>query len=322
MINQFNTPVLFLIFNRLDTVKQVFEEIKRAKPKKLYVGADGPRTKEEKLKTDAVREFILDNVDWDCEVKILFRKKNLGCGRAVSSAISWFFKNEEQGIILEDDCLPDPSFFSFCEELLEKYKNNEQIMHISGDNYQYNGGVKVKESYFFSKYPHIWGWATWRRAWKKHDFKMKKWPKAKDNSNFNHLFDSKEEKERFCWWFDQMKAFHSSTWDVQWVFTLWSNNGLAIYPNKNLVKNIGFSKTSTNTQVSRGFILQTPLDSMSKRLTHPKEIKRNIAADKVTFNRWFRRGIVLKLFDILSPNLKKHARKIYSLFLELRYKTK
>lgn len=118
-----------------------------------------------------------------------------------------------------------------------------------------------------------------------------------------------------------MKLYPFSTWDVQWVFTLWSNNGLAIYPNKNLVKNIGFSNTSTNTQVSRGFILQTPLESMSKKLIHPKEIKRNVAADKVTFNRWFKRGLVLKVFDILSPNLKKYARKIYSIFLKLRYKS-
>ncbi|MGI6589567.1 MAG: nucleotide-diphospho-sugar transferase [Candidatus Iainarchaeum sp.] len=314
-------PVLFLIFNRLDTTKQVFGEIRKVEPKKLYIGADGPRNREEKLKTDAVRKFILDNIDWNCEVKTLFRKKNLGCGRAVSSAINWFFKHEEMGIILEDDCFPNPSFFSFCEDLLDKYADNEQIMYISGNNFQYNGGVKVKESYFFSKYSHIWGWATWRRAWKKHDFKMKNWPKAKSDSKFNNLFDSKEEKERFYWWFDQMKLYPFSTWDVQWVFTLWSNNGLAIYPNKNLVKNIGFSNTSTNTQVSRGFILQTPLESMSKKLIHPKEIKRNVAADKVTFNRWFKRGLVLKVFDILSPNLKKYARKIYSIFLKLRYKS-
>src|SRR6056297_619848 len=125
---QFETPVLFLIFNRLDTTKQVFEEIRKAKPKQLFIAADGPRTKQEKEKTDAVRKYVLDNIGWKCSVKKLFRNKNLGCKYAVSGAIDWFFENVEQGIILEDDCLPSQSFFRFCEELLEKYKDDERVM--------------------------------------------------------------------------------------------------------------------------------------------------------------------------------------------------
>jgi len=281
-----NTPVLFLVFNRLDTTQKVFFEIRKAHPKKLYLAADGPRNIEEKLKTDAVREFILNNIDWDCEVKTLFRKKNLGCGKAVSSAISWFFKNEKRGIILEDDCLPDPTFFTFCQELLEKYKDNAQIMHISGDNYQYNGGVKVKESYFFSKYPHIWGWATWRRAWKKHDFKMKNWTKIKKSKQKNYLFDDKEQELSFSEWFDNLSKNPYSTWDVQWVFSIWYNKGLCVYPNKNLVKNIGFGVDSTHTSSTPNFVKGIPLESINK-IIHPKVIVRNFIADKFDFKKCF-----------------------------------
>ncbi|MDD3083391.1 MAG: nucleotide-diphospho-sugar transferase, partial [Candidatus ainarchaeum sp.] len=182
-----NIPILFLIFNRLDTTKQVFEEIRKAKPKKVYVAADGPRNIEEKKKTDAVRKYVLDNIDWKCNVKTLFRKNNLGCGKAVSQAITWFFKNEEMGIILEDDCLPSQSFFPFCEELLKKYKDNEKIMHISG----FNPVSKNKYSeadYFFSYTASIWGWATWRRAWKKYDFNMIDYKKFESSDLIKKLF--------------------------------------------------------------------------------------------------------------------------------------
>jgi hypothetical protein len=192
-------------------------------------------------------------------------------------------------------------------------------MHISGDNYQYNGGVKVKESYFFSKYTHIWGWATWRRAWKKYDFSLKNWSKAKKSRPFTDLFDGLEERERFFAWFEQMHNYPQPTWDIQWLFTCWFNQGLAIYPSKNLVKNLGFSSSSTNTQASRGFIIQTPLESIGK-IIHPKKVERNVAADRVTFNRWFKRGVVLSLFDLLSPSSKNLARSIYKSFLRLRYR--
>ena len=131
---ELDTPILFLVFNRLNTTKQVFEEIKKTKPKQLFIAADGPRNKEEKKKTDAVKKYVLDNIDWKCQVKTLFRKKNLGCKYAVSGAIDWFFENVEQGIILEDDCLPDQSFFRFCQEMLERYKNEKKILNITGQN--------------------------------------------------------------------------------------------------------------------------------------------------------------------------------------------
>jgi hypothetical protein len=192
--SNFDTPILFLIFNRPDTTQKVFNEIRKIKPRQLFVAADGPREDhpEDKEKCEQTRK-IIDQVDWDCEVKTLFRDKNLGCKHAVSGAINWFFKNVEQGIILEDDCLPDQSFFGFCQELLNKYKNNKQIFNISGNNFQ-DGMWRGDGSYYFSKYFHCWGWATWADRWQNYfDIKMKNYPKFKEEKRIKELFSSKRE---------------------------------------------------------------------------------------------------------------------------------
>jgi hypothetical protein len=244
--NFIKTPILFLIFNRLDTTKQVFEEIRKAKPKKLYVAGDGPRNKTEKKKTDEVRKYILDNINWKCEIKTLFRKKNLGCGKAVSGAITWFFKNEEMGIILEDDCLPSQSFFPYCEELLEKYKNNERIMQISGFNPVANK-MKVNEDYFFSYFGSIWGWATWKRAWEKY---LKKIPYS---NSFNIDILSKKLgvknkllKNKF-YEYNLVSENKINSWAYIWGYSRLVNNGFTIVPNLNLIKNLGFKIGSTHT---------------------------------------------------------------------------
>jgi hypothetical protein len=171
------TPVLFVIFNRLDTTNIVFKAIRKAQPKKLYIAADGPRpgNVSDEEKCTSIRKLVI-NVDWDCELKTLFREENLGCGLGPASAYDWFFEHEEEGIILEDDCLPDPSFFIYCQELLEKYRHDTKIMHITGSNFQKGWQNDEDYSYYFSSYPHEWGWATWRRAWKLYDFKVQKYP--------------------------------------------------------------------------------------------------------------------------------------------------
>ena len=160
-----STPVLFLIFNRPELTEKVFQKIQDAQPKYLFVAADGPRDNKygEKDLCEKTRAVVLENITWECEVKTLFRTENLGCRTAVSSAINWFFENVEEGIILEDDTVPDNSFFSYCQALLEKYRNHEQIMMITGDNFQ-DGIKRGNGSYYFSRYVHIWGWASWRRA--------------------------------------------------------------------------------------------------------------------------------------------------------------
>ena len=201
-MNNLNTPILFLVFNRLDATKQVFEVIRKVVPSKLYIGCDGPRDNREgeDKKVKAVREYVLDSIDWDCEIKTLFREKNLGCGKAVSSAISWFFENEEMGIILEDDCLPSLSFFPYCEELLIKYKEDARIYHISGHNpLTY---TKTKYSYYFVRIQHCWGWASWRRAWEKYNFDITDLDDFIEQKKINKIFTRSVDRN---YWIDPFK---------------------------------------------------------------------------------------------------------------------
>ncbi len=242
------TPVLFLVFNRPDTTKQVFEEIRKAKPPRLYIASDGPRENKEgeKERVEAVRKYVLEHIDWDCEVKTLFRDKNLGCGRAVSQAITWFFENEEMGIILEDDCLPSQSFFWFCEELLERYKDDERIGMISGFNYGYTNRL-IKYSYYFSKYPMIWGWASWRDRWLNCDLNMNNLYEVELTKQLLLIFDNKKYKEKM----NILKAVKENkidTWDYQWSFNLYINNQLTIIPKNNYIINIGFGYNATHTK--------------------------------------------------------------------------
>jgi len=247
-VPRLNVPLLFLIFNRPDTTQQVFDEIRKAQPAQLFVAADGPRKNQvaDYELCKKTRE-IIRQVDWDCRVFTRFQDENLGCRHAVSSAITWFFSNVEEGIILEDDCIPDQSFFRFCQELLEKYRDDERIMMVSGNNFQF-GKRRTNYSYYFSKYFHIWGWATWKRAWNYYDVDMKSWPKIKDG---RWLIDIVKDKNAEKFWekiFESTYRGAINTWDFQWVFSCWIQNGLAILPNVNLVKNIGFDGNATHTK--------------------------------------------------------------------------
>ncbi len=248
MDNGFKIPVLFLIFNRPDTTKKVFDEIRKIKPRYLYIAADGPQSgKKENLNKSQETRKITENIDWRCKVKRLYRDKNLGCGKAVSSAINWFFENVESGIILEDDCLPDRSFFSFSEAMLKKYKKDSKIMHISGDNFL-NYKDQDRNSYMLSSYPHIWGWATWRRAWEKYDFDMKDWRQRNLVQKLKFAKGSLWNKIYWIAMFDGIVNGGINTWDFQWVNALMKNNGLSIVPGVNLVSNIGFGKDSSHTK--------------------------------------------------------------------------
>lgn len=243
---KFNTPVLFLVFNRMGTVKQTFAEIKKAQPKELYISADGPRNQEEKIKTDAVRKYILDNIDWGCKVKKLFRDKNLGCKTAVCEAINWFFDNVEMGVVLEDDCVPSESFFRFCQELLEKYKEDKRVMHITGANFM--GKIDIPESYFFYWGGGASGWASWRRAWEKYDFDMKSWPRVKKN-DLSQLFPNGSfiDRLRGIKTYNAVYSGKMDAWDHQWGMTCFINNGLGIVPKVNLITNVGFNEEATHT---------------------------------------------------------------------------
>lgn len=300
--DKFNVPVLLIVFNRPDTTFKVFEQIKKCKPSKFFISADGPRegVAKDKEKCNQVRE-IIGQVDWNCEVKTLLSEHNLGCKIAVSSAIDWFFKSEEKGIILEDDTLPHPTFFRFCEELLEYYKDNKRIMMISGDNFQF-GRTFMEYSYYFSSYTHIWGWATWRRAWNYYDVDMKLWPKIRDGRLLFNILDNKKEVSYWKNIFEMVYKGGKNTWDYQWLFSCWLQSGLTIVPRVNLVSNIGFGEMSAHTK-EKSILANLESKEIIFPLLHPPYVSRNVIADKFDDKTTFSS----------KPLYKKIVNKIYSL---------
>jgi len=293
-VNFMNTPLLFLVFNRPDTTSLVFDAIRRVKPARLYVAADGARgDRVGEIERCAEVRRIATAVDWPCELKTLFRDQNIGCRRAVSGAIDWFFEHEEEGVILEDDCLPDPSWFGFAEELLIKYREDSRVMCVSASHYHREAHVP-SDSYFFSRYNHCWGWASWRRAWSLFDRDMKNWPSLRESNwllsigNGNRYF-----KE---YWTDIFDVAYEDkrvdSWAYRWTFSCWSQNGLTVLPAKNLVKNIGFGEDATHTSADEDGIVAPPLERMDFPLRHPDIVVCDVAADQWTaenifkINRW------------------------------------
>lgn len=292
------TAVLFLVFNRLDTTKQVFESIRLAKPPRLYVASDGARSSREgeEVTVQAVRDYVLTHIDWDCEVKTLFRDQNLGCKYAVSSAINWFFENEEMGIILEDDCLPDPAFFPFCQELLERYRFDQRIGIISGDNFQF-GNRRNDDSYYFSKYVHIWGWASWRDRWIGcYDVTMAKWPHVRDENWLTDMVDNTREAAYWKNIFERVYRGEIDTWDYQWVFANLLGGRLNVMPNVNMISNIGFNEDATHT-TGKSKLANMTKSSVEFPLVHPLMITRNMRADERTRNAYVYTSLLKRVFN-------------------------
>ena len=273
----FVTPVLFIVFNRPQETKQVFEAIRQRAPAYLYIAADGPRDNKagEKELCEQVRQIVAA-VDWPCEVKTFLREQNAGCRRAVSEAITWFFSHVEQGIILEDDCLPDASFFTYCQVLLEKYKDDESIISIGGTNLGYR--FEGNHSYAFARFMNMWGWATWKRAAKMVDYNMQHWKKLP----FKNLFLQKKLqrdifKLDYNWikfwknYFNLTASGAMDTWDYQWIFTQLLYKKLSVFPAQNLIKNIGFSKGATHTFDPGHPVTKLMVQSMTFPLQHPSD---------------------------------------------------
>jgi len=278
-----NTAVLLLVFNRPETTRCVFLKIREAKPRRLYIAADGqrPGIDGEAELCRKVRE-ISTAVDWDCEVKTRFLEENQGCKLAVSSAISWFFENEEYGIILEDDCLPDGSFFQFCGELLERYRDDSRIMMISGTNIEQE--TAGKNSYDFSRYPHIWGWATWRRAWQFYDDTMNAWPQFRQSETFRTMFDGRTSR----YWrnvFDRAYENRINSWASVWALCYFVKGGLSIFPASNLVSNIGNLAEGTHTNIFFDTAMGSQLFPLAFPLIHPDKIKINEKYDLLAYKK-------------------------------------
>ncbi len=308
---KYNTPILFLIFNRPEYTQRVFDEIKKIAPAKFYIAADGPRRNNEKDKVNCnLTRQIVNQIDWNCKVVKLFREENLGCKIAVSSAINWFFENEEQGIILEDDILPSHGFFEFAAEMLNKYADDERIMHVAGNNLQF-GWRRNNDSYYYSYYGSIWGWATWRRAWKLYDVEMKMYPKFLKENRLYEIFGNDDEVQFRKNTFDQVFSKNLDTWDFQWTFARLANNGLSIVPNFNLIKNIGFGQEATHTTSTSDKRANLLLEKIDSPLMHPEFMVR----DKVSDDRYFNNVINPKPKNLKTTKFATKSQNI--LFIRL-----
>lgn len=287
-----NSAVLFLVFNRPSTTKRVFDAIAKVRPPRLYIAADGPR---EHVPDDAARcnetRAISTQVDWPCEVYTRFRDKNLGCRVAVSNAIDWFFEQEPEGIVLEDDCLPHKDFFRFCDSLLDRYRDESRIYSICGHGHTYGQGNRG-ESYYFSRYNHCWGWASWRRAWSSFDLCLTDWPERRRGTWLNNIASGNPIFTRY--WkriFDDMYSGRLDSWAYAWTYTCWANNGLSVVPRRNLVSNIGFGLDATHTKNFDDHAANQETESLDLPLTHPESIQPDKKADKRTGSEQF--GITL-----------------------------
>lgn len=279
--HRLQTPVLFIAFNRPELTKKVFDVISLVAPPRLYIAVDGPRVNNtnDVEKIAQIREMIND-ISWECELHALFRENNLGCRLAVSESITWFFNQECQGIILEDDCVPSQQFFWFCEKLLERYREQTNVWHISGANLNQNNAL---ETYHFSAYPGVWGWATWADRWKSYDVKIADYgPKSVSR------FASRYGISRTFWSrvFAKVQKGEIDTWDFQWIFTIWSNSGLCVTPNKNMVSNIGFGEHATHTKNSNSRYSNVPAESV-ETIHHPSRVSLGVEYDKELTKHYF-----------------------------------
>ncbi len=303
--NQLKIPILLLIFNRPDLTKKVFDQIRQVRPLHLFIAADGPRPNHAEKELCTQARSIIDQVDWDCDVRTLFRESNLGCRQAVSEAIDWFFDNVEQGIVLEDDCLPLISFFGFCEALLNFYKNDSRIMMISGNNFQ-NGQKRGDGSYYFTRYCHIWGWATWKRAWKCYDAEMKTFPQFKSTKQIENVFSDSNEQNYWLKRFERAHRGEVDTWDYQWVYSVFANYGLSIMPNSNLVENIGFDSRATH-HIEGDKHKDKMLSSEMKELIHPSFVIPQRDAEIYTMNEIYKKDKKKKYVNKLIGKIKRKA---------------
>jgi hypothetical protein len=294
------TPIAFIVFNRPGQMQLVFQEIAKVRPKKLMVICDGPRAgvAGEAEKVSQVRK-IIETIDWDCELLTNYSEKNLGCKIRVSTGLDWVFSQVEEAIILEDDCIPDLSFFQFCQEMLDLYRNDKRVGMISGDNFH---TIDRPYSYYFSKYFHIWGWATWRDRWAlSYDVDMKTWPKLKNSAELINMMGSSDSQNYWIKTFQKVFDGEIDTWDYQWVYANWVNNRVSIMPSKNLITNIGFGADATHTKN------KSPLANLDRYklqfpLSHPKYIELDKESQKLTEKSQFKITLLSKIKNKIYSN--------------------
>jgi hypothetical protein len=294
-------------------LRQVIDAIRPVAPTRLFVACDGPNPTRpgEAEKVAATRAVIEHEIDWPCHIERLYSDVNQGCRLGVSRAISWFFEQVEEGIILEDDCVPHTDFFPYCTNLLERYRHDTRVWCISGNNFQ-NGQWRGDSSYYFSRYNHCWGWASWRRCWKHYDCNLSQWPALRDSGLLSTIFEDPLERDYWnCIWQRFVDIGEPDSWCYIWTFTCLANSGLTALPNRNLVSNVGFGEDATHTT---GSPVQTDIDHQGIFETHdPRFIVRDTRADQYTFNTFIggnalrRRQTLLGRLLIKLSSAKKYT---------------
>ena len=300
------TPVAMLVFNRPELTARVFDTIRAARPPLLLVVADGPRRgRRDDLEKCADVRRIVDRIDWPCQVIRNYAEENLGCKLRVSSGLDWVFDQVEEAIILEDDCLPNHTFFRFCQEMLEKYRNDPRIASIGGSNYQFDFH-NYPHSYYFSIYNHIWGWASWKRAWLDYEIGMSEWLNIKKTDWLSNIFDQKKDINYWKYRFDKVYNNEIDTWDIQWTFACWLKNKLSIIPTLNLVSNIGFGPDALHTIDASSRLASIPTAPMKFPLNHPPFVMRNILADTVTQKNVFGQNVLQNIRDAVRYTFRRN----------------
>jgi hypothetical protein len=273
-MNGFETPVLILAHSRPDLTELVMEAVARARPARLFLACDGPRgdVAGERERVAEVRRVMDAAITWPSEVYRLHQDRNLGCRRAIQAGIDWFFAHVDEGIILEDDCIPHPDFFAYCQELLTRYRDDARVMHISGDGSMRSPRSRRPTSYVFTHHAAIFGWATWRRAWQRYDRDLAGWREMRDDPvRVAALFPHEVQR---AWWTRILEGLERSddahTWDFQWMFTVRNAGGLAVVPTSNLITNLGFRSDGTHVTVP-DHRAAVPLEAMPT-IVHPDEV--------------------------------------------------
>lgn len=287
----FGKPVLLIFWKRADLVLRVIDAIRPFAPETVYLASDGPRSDVEGEANIvlAVRDAVERAIDWPCQIYRRYSDLNQGCRLGPANAISWLFSKEEEGIILEDDCVPGQDFLPFCAEMLERFRDDQRIWCISAANFQ-RGVWRGEGSYYFSRYSLTWGWATWRRCWEQCDLDLSLWLAFQDHRCMLNLFDHEDERQYWAAIWDRMHSLSLPvTWDYQWNFACFINGGLSVTPNVNLVSNIGFGDAATHCLDATHPLANSSTQKLGL-IRHPNFMLPDRQADRFLFEYVYRDG--------------------------------
>lgn len=314
----FDTPILIITYKRLETTARVLESLRAVKPTRIFVANNAPNPADpaDVAKVQVVRDLFDAGVDWPCTITKLYRTQHLSAKDSISGAVTWFFQEVEEGIVLEDDCLCDPSFFHYAQECLVRYRHDEKVWHISASNFQF-GKRWGTDSYYFSHYNHIWGWAGWRRAWQHFDLELKQVSRAQHVHNLQRLFPRSQDRSYWLAIYDYIKSGNLDTWDYHWQFMLWHHKAVGIIPQVNLVQNLGFGADATNSVDPNLAIANLPTEPLALPLSHPANIQVATEADIATADDFFgisksakTAHLKVKLATMISIKQKRKLKKM------------